>query len=156
MSEVVPSVEEFIVSPAIRDALLGLDTLDVGNIFRRRPSVMRSKVSLRGIPFSIEGCFARDSEECRASGRGDPVPGLETLLVVASHVVVQTPAATSRSDLLNVLPLSHVANGNSSGSDAQAISCSKSSLLPREVSVSLCPFSSQVSRGLCLARDGAQ
>ena len=40
--QVVPSVEEFIVSPAIRDALLGLDTLDVGNIFRRRPFVMRS------------------------------------------------------------------------------------------------------------------
>ena len=28
VSEVVPSVEDFIVSPAIRDALLGLDTLD--------------------------------------------------------------------------------------------------------------------------------
>ena len=42
VSEVVPVVEEFNVSPAIRDALIGLDTLDVGNIFRRRPSLMRS------------------------------------------------------------------------------------------------------------------
>ena len=39
---------------------------------------------------SVEGGFARDNEGCRA--RGDPVPGLETLLVVASHAVVQTPA----------------------------------------------------------------
>ena len=42
VSKVVPSVEAFIVSQAIRDALLGLYTLDVGNIFKRRPSVMRS------------------------------------------------------------------------------------------------------------------
>ena len=52
---VVPSVKEFNVSP-VRDALLGLDTLDVGNIFRRRPSVMKSppKFLCGAFPFSDE------------------------------------------------------------------------------------------------------
>ena len=111
VSEVVPVVEEFNVSPAIRDALIGLDTLDVGNIFRRRPSVMRSppmflcgafrsalRVALLAI---VKGAERRDEGiQCR---------GWKLFLLLPRRAV-----ATSRSsDLSNVLHRSHVANGNS-------------------------------------------
>ena len=105
----------FIVSPAIRDALIGLDTLDVGNNFQT-PDIHSSppKFLCGAFRSALRVALLEMVKGCRASGRGDPVPGLETLLVVASHAVVQTPAgvATSRSsEELNVSPLSHVANG---------------------------------------------
>ena len=42
MSEPEAPVEEVTISAAIREALRSLDTVDVGNIFRRRASVMRT------------------------------------------------------------------------------------------------------------------